>query len=293
MSSASGSAPDYVTLDDGRRLAYAEYGDHGGTPVVFFHGTQSSRLERHPDESIARGHGVRLIAIDRPGHGLSDFQQGRQMLDWPQDVAALADELGFDRFAVMGMSGGGPYTLACAYAIPERLTTATVIAAAAPMDVPGLSDHLPRQTRVALRLARTAPWVVSTMLSRQRKLARENPSKAVEASISMMSKVDQAIAARPEVAAILPEIYSEAYRLGHQGPAWDLTVLSRPWGFRPEDIRMPVTLWQGDDDLNVPVEWGRYFAATLPDCNAHFLPNAGHLLIFDHFDQILAEALDV
>jgi pimeloyl-ACP methyl ester carboxylesterase len=119
----------------------------------------------------------------------------------------------------------------------------------------------------------------------------QDPEKAIAPVIRRMSSSDQEVAARPAVREILPGIFAEAYRRGPEGPAWELTVLARPWGFDPSQIRMPVTLWQGEDDRNVPVEWGRYFATTLPNCTAHFLPSEGHLLIFDHWDEILAEVL--
>lgn len=141
-----------ITVKDGRELAYAEYGEPNGHPVFFFHGTQSSRLERHRDESIARGRGARIIATDRRGQGLSDFQPGRTLLDWPDDVTRLADSLGLDRFAVMGMSAGGPYALACAHAIPERLSSIKVIAGAAPLDDAELSSHLPTQLKLAFAM---------------------------------------------------------------------------------------------------------------------------------------------
>lgn len=108
-------------LSDGRSLGYAEYGAEDGRPIFFFHGSQSSRFERHPDDSIAVRNNARVIVVDRPGHGLSDFQPGRTILDGPADIVELADGLGLDRFGVMGMSAGGPYALACGLLIPDRL----------------------------------------------------------------------------------------------------------------------------------------------------------------------------
>lgn len=290
----TGSEPSdsTVTLPDGRRLGYAEYGDPTGAPVLYFHGTQSSRLERHPDASIARARGARIIAVDRPGHGLSDHQPRRALLDWPGDVASLADALGIDRFAVLGMSGGGPYTLACAYAIPERLTTATIIAGTAPIAEPEVFGGLPGSLRSTMALARRAPWLVSAMLAPQRRTALSDPGKATSAVIAKMAPTDQRIGARPEIAAIMAETFAEAYRTTHRGAAWDLTVLASPWGFAVADVGFPVTLWQGELDENVPVAWGRHLAERLPNCTARFVPGEGHFLIFEHFDEILADAVD-
>src|SRR5262245_23896239 len=251
-----------IKLADGRNLAYAEYGDPAGRPVLFFHGTQSSRLERHPDESIARGRNARIITIDRPGHGLSDFQPGRTLLDWPADVAALADALGLGRFAVTGMSGGGPYALACARLIPDRLTGVGLISSSAPLDVPEVRQAMSSQMRLTFTLARRVPGLVSSMFSRNRKKALADPVKAIEPSIRQWSAPDQAIAARPEVRAMMPGIFAEAYRTGHEGAAWEIShILARPWGFDVAEVALPVTVWAGELDNNCPVAWGRWFAA--------------------------------
>ena len=125
-----------VRLADGRALAYAEWGAPDGFPVFGFHGSPGSR-RTHLGEEAPRSADVRLILPDRPGFGLSDPQPGRALLDWPRDVAALADHLGVDRFAVYGFSGGGPYALACAWAMPERVTAAAVVGGEGPIrDVP-------------------------------------------------------------------------------------------------------------------------------------------------------------
>ena len=120
--------PQSIQLRNGRRLAYALYGKPDGTPVFHFHGHPGSRLEGKLADRAARRLGVRLIVADRPGMGFSDYQPQRRLLDWPDTLVELADVLGIERFAVQGTSGGGPYALACAFRIPERLTACGVIA---------------------------------------------------------------------------------------------------------------------------------------------------------------------
>src|SRR5215475_3198278 len=110
-----------LRLADGRALGYAEFGDSGGEPFFYFHGHPGSRLEARFAESAATAAGVRIIALDRPGYGLSDWQPGRAILDWPADVTEAADLLGIGGFSVVGGSGGGPYALACAYRLPDRV----------------------------------------------------------------------------------------------------------------------------------------------------------------------------
>ena len=123
-----------VQLRDGRSLAWAEYGDPSGKPVLYFHGFPGSRIEPALGaDDLARTE-ARLIAIDRPGFGGSTFQPGRRLLDWPNDVASFADSLALDRFACMGVSGGGPYVLACALRLGERLTRAAIVCGVGPLD---------------------------------------------------------------------------------------------------------------------------------------------------------------
>jgi pimeloyl-ACP methyl ester carboxylesterase len=146
-----------VRLGDGRLLGYAEYGDPLGKPIFHFHGWVSSRLEFGPNHETARSLGARVISIDRPGCGLSDFKPGRKILDWPDDVAELADALGIDRFAVSGWSFGGPYVVACAYKIPHRLTAAGIIAGTTPLNRPGATRGMMQPARMTLWLGGKAP----------------------------------------------------------------------------------------------------------------------------------------
>src|SRR6476661_2822678 len=146
-----------IRLPDGRALGFAEWGDPAGRPVFLFHGTPGSRLSRHPDESQARAQGVRLITVDRPGYGLSDPLPRRRLLDWPADVAALAAALRLERFALVGVSGGGPHALACAYACPDRVTAVALIGGAGPMDDPVALRQMMWVNRAALRLAPRLP----------------------------------------------------------------------------------------------------------------------------------------
>ena len=120
----------FVTLRDGRKLAYAEYGRRLGSPAFYFHGTPGGLLEGRLLDEAARLQDVRLIAIDRPGYGRSDFKKDRRITDWPDDVADLADALEVDRFGIVGLSGGGPHAQACAAAMPERVTTAVIVSGA-------------------------------------------------------------------------------------------------------------------------------------------------------------------
>jgi pimeloyl-ACP methyl ester carboxylesterase len=276
-----------LSLRDGRRLGYAEYGDPDGTPGFYFHGHPGSRLEPRFAEDAAAGAGLRIVALDRPGYGLSDFQPGRRILDWPADVAAAADELGIERFGVLGSSGGGPYALACAHELPDRVTKTGVISGVGPYDAPGATDGMRWQNRVGFQLgARFPPLARFVMSSMARQLSRR-PDRTLDAVAQAMSPRDAEIARRPEVREILAADIAEAFRQGSHGAALDVVLLGRPWEFRLDEIRTPVYLWQGEEDVLVPPAMGRYLAAQLPDCRATFFPGEGHLLFVDHMAEIV------
>ena len=278
-----------VTLEDGRSLGYAEYGDRTGKPVLYFPGTPSSRLI-HPPEAPAASLGARVIVVERPGFGLSDFQKGRRLLDWPWDVIAFADALGLERFPVVGVSGGGPYAAVCARKIPERVTKAAIVSGVGPTDLPGSTKEMPLIRRVGAALARNVPWLLGAILWLVANPQR-NPERFFRKMISGNSPVDQEILYRPEIRTMLMDNYQEATRAGMQGFAQDSIILSNPWGFRLEDISIPVYLWHGEEDANVSISAARYVAQTIPNCHAAFLPAQGHWLFLEYWDEILKSIL--
>jgi pimeloyl-ACP methyl ester carboxylesterase len=276
-----------LRLSDGRRLGYAEYGDPAGTPLLFFHGTPGSRRVARWADHVARRRGIRLIAPDRPGFGLSDFQPGRTLGAWPADVIELADALALGPFAVAGVSGGGAYVAACAWRLGDRLRHAGIISGIGPIADPALAAALSRRYRAGFALVRRLPAAVRGALGLGRLGLRRAPGCTLAALAASLPEVDRAIFGRPRVRALLLDDAREALRQGPRGAAQELLLFSRPWDFRLAEIRMPVRLWHGEADAQVPVAIARRVAATIPDCRASFIPGAGHLWVLDHLDEIL------
>jgi pimeloyl-ACP methyl ester carboxylesterase len=276
-----------IRLRDGRRLAYAEYGDPQGKPIFFFHGTPGSRLFHHPDNSVAASAGARIIAVDRPGFGRSDFKPGRTLLDWPSDVVQLADVLNMERFAVMGYSGGGPYAAVCAYSIPDRLTAAGLVSSIAPLDTPemtrgmhglghmffSLERHLPPLARMGCRLM-CSTW-------------RNNPDLYFKAQVNGLRDSKEVQTLLPMMKAMLTDDLLEAIREGTQGITWDLEILAQPWGFQIHTISTDVFLWHGENDTQAPLAMGKRLAGAIPHCRATFFPGEGHWAIYSHWQEIL------
>jgi pimeloyl-ACP methyl ester carboxylesterase len=260
------ATPLTVRLRDGRGLAYDDVGNPGGVPVLYFHGGGDSRLTRHPNDDIAADLGVRLIAVDRPGCGRSDFRPCRSILEWAADVDQLADALGLDRFSVLGWSAGGPHALACARALRGRVERAVVVAG---MPEPERLQLLPRDLQVTLRLARRDPRLVLAPLARW---GRRRPATTSD------DDCDAAYAAGRV----------ESFRQGSRGLAWELHALARPWGFRPEEIRVPVSLWYGERDRVCPLEIGHDLARRIPAASLTIVDD-GHQLLFSRWRDLLAE----
>src|SRR5918998_25550 len=186
-----------VRLRDGRRLGYAEYGDPQGSPVLFFHGLGTTRVICPPDDGTALRERIRLVAVDRPGIGISDRRPRRRLLDWPADVVQLADHLEIERFAVVGWSGGGPYAAACGYLLPHRVRKVGMVSSPAPLSGVPEADYLLRFHRTAAHAAGRAPWMIRLALWHWGRPQRRDPETLFEDSVARMCAADPGLLAEP------------------------------------------------------------------------------------------------
>jgi pimeloyl-ACP methyl ester carboxylesterase len=276
-----------LELSDGRELGYAAYGPTDGDPMFLFHGTPGSRYVRVPDTSILDDHGFRQVTLERPGFGLSTFDPDRELLDWPDDVAEAADTLGFDEFAVLGGSGGGPFVLACAARIPERLTHVGVTGGLGPLDAPGATEGMEFTNRLGFKLARV-PLVLRPFLWVRIRKIRRDPDGFIDAWADSASPPDAAILQRPGVRAVFRKSFPESVRQGTKAPLTETRIHVRPWGFDLAGIPVHVDLWHGGEDTFTPEAMARHVAAAVPSTDLHRYPKAGHLLHYEHFDEMLS-----
>lgn len=284
-------ADSTILLPDARRLAYAEYGDVTGTPVMVFHGLPGSRLcwGQLPGDPLFPLH-VRVIAPDRPGYGRSDPSPGRNLLSWANDVAALADALALQRFAVLGISGGGPGALACAWRMPTRVSAVGVVSSAAPADAPGVFEGMSHTNHFFMNLAWRMPWLSRLNIQLLSTFIRRNPERYLTMMQYKVDKVDRDILARPAVLQMLAQDFREALRSGSEGMADDMAANhGGPWGFRLDEISVPAHVWICELDRSVPPAMGRYLADNLPNSKTTFVRGAGHLWPLVHFGEILEE----
>ena len=269
-------------------MAYAEYGESDGAPVFLFHGLPGSRLSWGllPDQPFPPG--LRLVAPDRPGYGRSDPKPGRSLLDWADDVTELADALGVEKFAIVGISGGGPGALACAWKIPQRLESVSVVSSAAPTNAPGVFEGMSRTNRFFMKLAWHMSWLSTLNVRFLASVIRKDPDRYIDRMKFKMHDVDKAILARREIREMLAKDFAEALRSGGQGMTDDMAANhGRPWGFPLNEIHITVHLWACELDHSVPPAMGRYLCDTVPKCKATYIPQAGHLWILLHLNEVL------
>ena len=272
---------------DGRTLAYLERGDPDGAPVVFHHGTPGSRVGHHPDLAVYEG--VRFLSHDRPGYGRSDPAPGRTVASAAEDVRTLAEHLGLGRFAVFGVSGGGPHALACAALISARVTRAGVMVGAAPSDDPefDFTAGMAEVNVTEFGAAREGADALAVVLAPWIEQSTHDPDGTIDALAAELPEYDREVVSRPDVRAEFRASLVESVRQGARGWIDDDLAFAAPWGFELADVRVPTRLWQGEQDVLVPRSHGEYLARRIPGATFELVPGAGHLL-FDHWPDVLA-----
>ncbi|MFC1902027.1 alpha/beta fold hydrolase [Chloroflexota bacterium] len=275
-----------ITLKDGRQLCYAEYGDPDGIPIMVFHGNPNSRLLWGVIPGSPFLPGVRLIAPDRPGFGHTEFKKGVTTLEnWPNDVVALADSLGIEKFAVFGPSGGGPFALACAWKIPERLTAVGIFASVGPF-LPETVEKLAAPIRTMWKNAPRLPGLFRVQMKAFAWLARNFPKLYVRMVLKEFSETDRKNYARLKLAGLLRPDRNEGYRQGGVGTWYD-AMIPVGWPIPLREIKLKVHLWQGEEDISVPLAMGQYIAKNIPECEVKYIKGVGHLWMFEHMGEML------
>ena len=256
----------YFTLADNRKLCFSEYGPHSGYPIIYCHGSQSSRLEMHHDMSFARTHNLKIITIDRPGHGRSDFNPTGSILGFARDIKQLMAHLKLDKFSVVGMSA-------------DLLLL-----------IKKVKPYLSKEVKLMLGIAKNFPFLLKLLLQLQVKQLNKNPKKALQGFLKIMSLPDQEILKKDAVLLVIENMFKEAFRDGYRGVAHEISnLLVKDWGFSLEGIHVPVTFWQGGQDNNVPAEWAKLMSSKIKGSNLKQFPEEGHLIIFEHAEEIFMD----
>lgn len=281
-----------TTLRDGRILAWAEYGHPEGDPLLWYHGTPGARTQLPPvAHEVALQRGFRIITVERPGTGASTDHQYRRIADFGEDAETLVDDLGLERFGVVGLSGGGPYVLATAHRMPERTVVASLLGGIGPTRGP---DAVWSYTRVLRFLAPTLELLRSPFGSLLGPLvggAERIGEEVLDVFSRLIGGSDREVLSDPDFAAMFISDLTSAGDL--RSVAHDLALFSRHWGFLLEEVTVPVVVWQGLADNIVPPSHGHHQAARLPNGRLKVRPGEGHFAGFAEVAEVLDAAREV
>lgn len=285
-----------LALADGGTAGFAEYGAPDGRPVIALHGAPACRLMFAVADASAKAHGLRILAPDRPGYGLTPSNVGASLAERTLWLTAVVEALGLDHFALLGISGGSPYAVSLAATFKDRITGLALVSPMGPVadyaespeaksePVSFLHDHffmhMPYRTWLTHPLGDLSAWMF-----------RHGPEMFTNLLPKLATSADARILSKPEVAQTMRTMTLEAFRQGGAGGTADLEIFGRPWGLDFSDISAPAVVWQGTDDHVVPPQAARWLAGQLPNCTLHSLEGAGHFWVFEHVEDVVS-ALD-
>jgi pimeloyl-ACP methyl ester carboxylesterase len=284
-----------VTVGSGRRYGFAEFGPAHGRPVVWMHGTPGARRQIPEGARLAAAElGLRIVGIDRPGVGASSAYLHSRLLDVAAEIGEVTTQLGLDRFAMIGLSGGGPYVLACAYLFPDRVAVGGILGGMAPAEgddraeggvITQLSGLAPLVTRLRVPLSVTLTALLWSL--------RPFASPVFELYARLSPEGDRKVFARPEIKAMFIDDLLRGSRTGLAALFYDFVLISRPWGFSPRDIKVPVRWWHGDADNLVPLAHGQHMVSLIPDAELYVRPGESHLGGLGAAEEVLDTLLEV
>ena len=287
-----------ITLSDGREIGYAVYGNPSGHPIFYFHGFPGSRIEGKMFDQRLLDSPFALYAFDRPGIGNSSPQNNRTLLTWAEDVLESANRLKIDKFTVLGISGGGPYALACAKNIShERLVACIIVSGMGPVN--GNVKLFQPLLRFGLSVAKKSSGlfrliyrlILYTLMKTEKRVTR-----TIRKMVLDMSPDEQAEIRKGNNYDVFITDNYYAYIQGPLGTAQDVENYARDWGFKLEDIspNLPVIVVHGEKDEIVPVEIGRNIARQISHCYSRFYPDGTHFATpLESLPNILARLMTI
>ena len=266
-----------IQLPDGRQLGYAQYGSGHGRPFFYFHGMPGSRYECGMLHASAKALNVCIYAVDRPGYGLSGELDNRSLTHWPNDIVALADALGLETFGIIAVSGGGPYALACAHEIPERISSMGIVCGLGPVYEPALLSEMRWLARSGFYLAKRSPALLRRLYGQPLSgLSRRHPALALRLLAYGIGGADKPVLLRGDILELLSSSLQESFSQGPLSAVQDVVIYQAPWGFSLTNIRIPVHLWHGNADHIVPCCHSEFVHSQLAGSALVIVPNEGH-----------------
>jgi pimeloyl-ACP methyl ester carboxylesterase len=285
----------FLQLPDGAVIAFQEYGDPNGAPVIFCHGWPSSCTMARLTDEPARDLGIRIISPDRPGICASSLRPDRKLTDWPRVVERIVEYLGVREFRMLAISGGAPYAYVTAVAMPQQVQAIAIVGGAPPMAELVNAEGLLPLYRWMLALYRTRPRLLRRLFHLARPVLSVRPPvrfRPLLLKMLMLRRCDEESLCEAGAFEAIFESQRRAWRGSAEGVIADAQIYAQPWGFAIEDVRVPVRLWHGKEDRAFSVHLAEEVANRLANCKAHFVDDAGHYsLPIRHMHEILKDLI--
>lgn len=260
-----------LKLKDGRQLSYAEYGDSNGRPVLFFHGSPGSRFQGELYDELTKSKALQLFVLERPGYGNSSSKPNRTLIDWVEDVSEFMKDKSFDHVDVIGVSGGGPYALACSALLDKHVLRTIVVSGMGQVDSEEGRNHLSQEEQMLIQAAQYAPEKLATQIAH----IHESPETLVAGATEHLPEFDRALI-KPETVGKYLKSLKEATKSA-EGMISDYTIFAQAWGFHPGDIHVPVTFIHGSEDTTVSIELSKKLVGLIDNAKLQVIDGAGHL----------------
>ncbi len=284
-----------IAVADDRQIGFAEFGDPQGRAVFWLHGTPGARRQIPTEARMyAESAGVRLIGVDRPGIGSSTPFQYPNVAAFAEDLGTIADVLGIDKMAVIGLSGGGPYCLAAAAMLPERVVAAGVLGGVGPAVGPdAVTGGIMTAAKLAAPLIQAGGMPLRLTAVGLVRMIAPVASPALEVYARISPEADRRLLLRPEFKAMFLDDLLNGSRKQLAAPFADIVVFARDWGFALDEVKVPVHWWHGDRDHIIPFAHGQHVVSRLPDAHLYHLPGESHLAGLGRGEEILRTLLRV
>jgi pimeloyl-ACP methyl ester carboxylesterase/DNA-binding CsgD family transcriptional regulator len=281
-----------LQLDDGRNLAYTEYGDLNGEPVFHCHSVLGSRQEQAFNaQQISEQKAVRVIVMDRPGYGASDPDPKTSFINWAKDLVQLADYLNIEKFSLTGYAMGGLYALACAHEMPERLKRVAIIGTGM---TPGSSKDFEKMIplyKMNTRLAKYVPKVYNLLSSVLIKGVLSDPAGFFEQFTEILEQADRDIVDSKAFKTEMFATLREGFRQGGNASSRDVIQFMHDWSFELSKINIPIDIWHGSNDYHIPILLGKRFTEHIKNTTLFIKEGQGHYMFYTHWSEILDELL--
>ncbi|TPN86905.1 alpha/beta fold hydrolase [Aquimarina algicola] len=279
-----------IRLSDNRILSYSTYGPEDGIPFIVFHGSPGSRISAEND--LCYQLGIKMIYPERPGYGNSSPNPKASFLSWATDINEFLNHLQLEKTALGGVSGGGPYAMACAAQYPHRFTSLSLISSAAPQDLPGYKNQMAISNKLGYLLNKYTPFLIRSISKSFARGLKNNPERTFNQVFKQLCEADKNIIClmkKSEAFQIAVDHLQEAFSNGVEGHVTDMKIFSRKWNIPYQEITCLIHIWHGEDDTLAPILGAKELANLLPNAKPNYIKNAGHLLTED--SKILSQIL--